>query len=527
VDRENGSYYDLLDDTYNSLCGLDLRLILTTRFEVAGAIEIKQLSNQELYQIFRKHKVNISTKEMDALIQAVDGHTLTIDLMARTMTGSWKKVTADMLLTALQEKDLPNKDYRRVSTDYNRTNRQERIYEHLRTVFNVAGVPEAARAVLCYATLLPQDGMDVETFGMALQEDEQQALDDLINHGWLAVKDDTLTIHPVVRLVCREELKPSDEKCTRFLDAVWKRENSPLLPLQRYRQIAELYAMASEELTDIHGTWALRSGWFYHEAGQYVTALEYEIKSAAIRESNNLISAKDLAAAYNNAGNTYSRLGDANKAFEYQQKAFTILNKELPENHPDLAIIYGNIGLACGDLGDNEFALHCLLKAIDIYEKTPNADKIALAQAYSNAGLCYADISDHSSAINYLEKAISILDENENTTHRALLTIHNNIGGIYCLLGDRQKALPHQLKSLEFLEKLALNKHPDAAAIYHNIAMSYGHLGNLPQALNFEKKSLFIAEQSYPSNHQQVVIPKHNIAYIEKVLKSKKSKGFR
>ena len=145
---------------------------------------------------------------MDALIQAVDGHTLTIDLMARTLNSRWKKVTADMLLKALQDRNLPDQDFRKISTDYNRSKKQERIYEHLRTVFNVAGVPDAAKSVLCYATLLPQDGMDAETFGMALQEEEQQALDDLIDHGWLTVKDDILTIHPVVRLVCREELKP-------------------------------------------------------------------------------------------------------------------------------------------------------------------------------------------------------------------------------------------------------------------------------------------------------------------------------
>ena len=512
VDRENGSYYDLLDDTYNSLCGLDLRLILTTRFEVAGAIEIKQLSNQELYQIFRKHKVNISPKEMDALIQAVDGHTLTIDLMARTMTGTWKKVTADMLLTALQEKDLPNKDYRRVPTDYNRTNRQERIYEHLRTMFNVAGVPEAARAVLCYATLLPQDGMDAETFGMALQEEEQQALDDLINHGWLAVKDDTLTIHPVVRLVCREELKPSDEVCENFLGSVWEQYDEDKYDRDKYRQLAEFYSVAAETLEDRIGNCALVAGIIWYQLGDAPKTLKYTLLAVSQKEQTFGLEHPELISAYANLGTAYSLLGDNCKALELHQKALnTKLNFSTVED-PYLATLYCSVGQSYTDNGDYHTAIGYLLQSLSIWKKHRPEDHPDLSTIYNNLGFAYSCIEEHKLALYYLEKSLYVKGKVVPDNHPKNASCYDNIGRIHYCLGDYQKALYYRKKALDIREQTLPKNHHSIAASYNNIGLIYSTMRDYNTSLQYQKKSLSISKVALPFGHPNLALAHCNLA---------------
>ena len=502
VDRENGSYYDLLDDTYNSLCGLDLRLILTTRFEVAGAIEIKQLSNQELYQIFRKHKVNISAEEMDALIQAVDGHTLTIDLMARTMTGTWKKVTADMLLTALQEKDLPNKDYRRVPTDYNRTNRQERIYEHLRTVFNVAGVPESARSVLCYATLLPQDGMDAETFGMALQEDEQQALDDLINHGWLAVKNDTLTIHPVVRLVCREELKPSGDTCHLFLATLCSSNVADQYTAKKLLQLAELYSLASDELLEYNDIWLNRAGFLWDALGNIQKAVYFYD-----RLLNQLLAIpnadqESIATAYSNASLAHGVLGHFEEALSYALNSLNLRKLYLDPNHPYLAIAYNNAGLAYSDLDYLDDALNHLFLALAIWENTNPKDIRSCATCYSNIGQIYEMQADHTNALKYKFKSLELWKQiYGNNDHPNLAIIYNNIAITLNSKHDHLAALDCMMEALRICEKTLLPNHHHFALCYGNTAETLIYLYRYEEAISYLQKAIHTMEGTYPDDH--------------------------
>ena len=472
---------------------------------------------------------------MDALIQAVDGHTLTIDLMARTMTGTWKKVTTDMLLTALQEKDLPNKDYRRVPTDYNRTNRQERIYEHLRTVFNVAGVPESARSVLCYATLLPQDGMDAETFGMALQEDEQQALDDLINHGWLAVKNDTLTIHPVVRLVCREELKPSDEKCTDFLDCLWNNCQIDEHYIRSLSQLASIFTSAADNLTDHSGAWAHRAGDVWDElsrANKQLTAhekLEMQYKSLAYRsaafekESQTLpMVLTDTATAFSTFGASYCYMGNYQKALEYEKKALAIKEQILPPDHPDIAVSYNILGVALSSLWRLSEALEYQKLALHIRKKSLPDDDPLLAQSYNNLCLIYGYMHDYHKALEYQLLCLSIAEKTLPEENVIFAIIYNNLGAIYSGLSQYSKSIMYQEKSLDIYTKQNFLDFSAAAICNGNIAANYIKMEEWEQALKYLREAIRIAEQIMLPDHPEFVMFRKHESIVSDLVELKR-----
>ena len=86
MDSGSGTLPDLLKDpVYKQLQQMKLRLLITTRFEYRGAIQINRLDDDDLYRIFLRHEAPVAKQEMDALIRAVSGHTLAIDLIARTL----------------------------------------------------------------------------------------------------------------------------------------------------------------------------------------------------------------------------------------------------------------------------------------------------------------------------------------------------------------------------------------------------------------------------------------------------------
>lgn len=502
VDRDSGSFADLRDDTYDDLCGLDMHLIMTTRFDVPRAIEIKHLSNSELYQIFQKHKVTISIQEMEALIQAVDGHTLTIDLMARTLNSRWKKVTADMLLKALQERNLPDQDFRKISTDYNRSKKQERIYEHLRTVFNVAGVPDAAKSVLCYATLLPQDGMDAETFGMALQEEEQQALDDLIDHGWLAVKDDILTIHPVVRLVCREELKPSDENCWTFLASIGGLYDSRKYTAKQIRNLAELFAVATAELNDTYGFWANRAGFFWYELGNIKTALNLYKRVIVQLNKNECIEAEFMATAYSNVSLAYGIMGEYDKALDYALNSLKIREEHLNADDPNLAISYNTVSSAYEDVGFLSDAEEYALKALSIWEQVHPRDAELCAICYSNLGCIYDKQGKYKEALRYKQKSLDLwINVLGVKDHPSLAIIYNNIAMTYNEIYEHEKALEYLLESLRICSISLPANHHHLAPCYGNIADTLMFLGRYAEAKEYIQMAMSAVKESRPDSH--------------------------
>ena len=512
IDNADGGarFADLKDETYEALCGLPLRLLLTTRHEVPGAIEVTRLANDELHRIFENHRVCARREELEELIRAVDGHTMTVDLMARTMVGGWKPVTPRMLLDALQEQSLKEQPYEPVGTDYNREKRQDRIYDHLRIVFDVAGIPEEAKDVLRCAALLPEGGMEPELFGNALPEEARSALNGLLNHGWLQRKEGLVTIHPVVRLVCRTELEPTDGNCEEFLDGIRNQYDPKRYDHVKFRQMAELFEHASNTLEDKNGFWAGDAGYFWGEVAERQRALSCYLRSVEKCEQHQPDS-KNLAAIYNNVGLTYGTLGDQQKALEYKLKALAILEQILPEDHPDLAVSYNNVGITYGDLGEYQKALEYKLKALEIQKRILPENHPDLARSCNNVGCTYGDLGENQKALDYQMKALAIWERILPENHPELAQSCNNVGVTYGDLGEYQKALEYKLKALAILERVLPEDHPDLALSYNNVGMTYSDLGDHQKALEYLLKALAIRERVLPENHPDLAQSFNNV----------------
>ena len=556
-DVDGESFYDVAQEpAYRDLLNLRMHLIFTTRCNTDRSITVGRLAQEDLYQIFENHQACISQDEMDELINAVSGHTVTIDLIARTLNGKgWRKVTAKDLLRSIRENTLPNEKYRRISTDYNQSLEQAQIYQHLCSIFDVSIFSSTHRKVLCCATLLPESGIDLETFVFSFGEDHRDALDVLLDQGWLSIEDGLLRIHPIVQLVCREELRPDDENCKFFLDAIWDHYDKNAYDLQKLRQFAELFSQAADILPDKQGSWAVKAGYFWRKIGQagnalpyeqlavqrlelatpdsedlaityhnialshhdlsdYPKALEYFMKCLAIQEKILPADHPDLATSYNNMGYTYGRMNDHKKALDYQLKALGIWEKVLPADHPDLAASNSNVGLTYGALGNHEKSLDYQLKALRIREKVLPADHPDIAKSYNNVGGVYVKLGHYNKALEYLQKALSIRKKVLPSEHPDIANSYNNVGGVYGDLGDHKKALEYQLKALMIREKVLSVEDPNLATSYNNVGVAYGSMGNYEQALEYQLKSISILEIALPPNHPDLVAAYKNIGFV-------------
>ena len=536
-DRPGKSLVDLqAEKAYQELTQCGLTLVFTTRSEAPG-VEIGPLAEETLLGMIRRdyRDEDVTDGELVKLIRAVDGHTMMVDLLGKTLARSRGRVSVADLLEAfgggLDRETLPE-----VANTHNQSAGQKRIYEHMKILFDVSVLAAGQREILRYATLLPEDGLDYLTFekclvkatekpmrrlwhklcGKKQEKPLAKQLEELVDSGWLQCREKRLMIHPVVREVCLGELKPSDENCGEFLHRLWDLHDfNTFYDADIYQQIAQCFSLASERLDDREGTWALRAGRYWYLVGQAQMALTYHLRMLQKREQN-MPDSVELATACNNVAATYGALGDHEKALEYALKAHGIWEKKLPPDHPALALSYNNVAVTYGELGDHEKALEYALKALGIREKKLPSDHPDLAGSYNNVAQTYGALGDHEKALECNLKALAIREMKLPPDHPDLAMSYNNVAYTYGELGDNEKALAYNLKALAIYEQKLPPDHPNLATSYNNIGITYAYLGEYQRALEYLEKALAIREKKLPAGHPDTESIRRNIAAVKK-----------
>lgn len=514
VDSDISSLAQLqADPGYKTILDLPLKLLMTTRSDAPRAIPVKPMPKEPLFEIFRNHGAELTEKEMQDLIQAVNGHTLTIDLIARTLADNWVPVSAQEMLDAISNSTLREEDFPEVGTDYNNDPEQLHIYQRLRSVFQVAKIPKMEQQLLKIATLLPETGMDMRLFRKALPNELLRILPEVGRRGWLSAEQKTLTIHPVIRLVCQTELTPTEADCEVFLDKLWAQYDPKQYRPNHYSQMAELFTLAHDRLGRHHGRWLNRSGILLNAVDQYQILHDLYYSRLPTLEDTLPSNSTELATVYNYYGISLGELGHYSAALDYSQKALDIRKAMLLENDIDLAHSYNNVGWAYGLLGNYQKELDYLLKSAEILETALPPEHPDLARSYNNIGTSYSDLGKNHNALDYLEKALIICQKLPSSEHPVLAASYNNIATVYNNLGKHSKALEYHLQALDIQIRILPPNHPALALSYNNVGTTHSNLGNHHRAMEYKQTAMSIWKTVLPPNHPDLARSCHNVAY--------------
>ena len=508
ADREEGCFDDLKDRAYADLNNLSMHLMITTRFQDPDFLEVPRICNEALYEIFKVHKAYLNREQMNALIEAVDGHTMTIDLIARTYRRSGETVTPEKLLDAIKDSTLDEVTWR-VKTEHDK--KHQRIYAHLRALFNLSGLSDDRKMLLRYATLFPQDGLAPTLFLTAVGWELGEETADLVDRGWIRLENDVYTIHPVIRLVCREELKPTDENCGAFLKELRGQYDPNQYAATRFRQLAQLFAIASENLEDRAGEWAGYAGFFWDILGESENALKFLLQTVKTQEIN-MQDDVELAIAYSNLGVAYGKRGEFEIAIEYGEKAIKIIEEVFSPDDPIVVSGYRNVGLWYSALGNHLFALVYQLKAMAIVENENPLDPYELGVCSSNLGEAYRRLGDYDESLRHQLRALELFESVLQKNHPILAGVYNNVGVAYGDLGNNAKALEYQLKALAIRKEILPLNHPEIANSYINVGGTYKELGDNRKALEYELNALRINEAVLPETHPALLANYNNMS---------------
>ena len=490
------------DLLYPALLKLDCRLILTTASDPEGSIGIQPLPYEALSQIFDKHGVKLADCEKRALIDAVNGHTLAVDLMARIIaSGSHTAVTPADLLKAFARNPLVDSPE---ATDH-----------HLRTLLSLAQIGDSARSILRYGTLIPSQGIRKDLFLAALPKECRHTLSDLLDRGWINETDGIIIFHPVVQTVCRTELKPSVRNCKSFLEALWAQYSPAEYDAEKFRQMAEVFSIAAQELDDESASAVLHAETLWSELGDFQRSREF-LDSVLPRYEQMIAENSPVRAQlYNSLGRTCGELGMLSNALEYTRKALEISEKIYRPDHPELAAAYRNVGNSYLSLGNYKIALEYLFKALSIQERILPLHNLELTFTYDSIASAYSNMADLSRALEYHRYSLEIREKVLPPEHPLLAESYCRVGNIYAALRAPQKALEFLNEALSLYLKVLPHVHTAIADVYQGIGNVYAFMGHYDSALEYLEHSLTIYEQLLPPGHPTQMNIRNTITYIK------------
>lgn len=224
-------------DLFQRFDELQCRVVFVTRMNLQDAkgivpLEVPELEEKPLRAILRKYSDDAekrSDDELDTLINLVERHTMTVDIIARTMKRS--RLTVPEIYEELSRGDYDSDAFVEVAGEKENDRKARKIEGHLVRLFRLAGFNEREQEVLRYAQLIGEtSGMYEKLFlyccpHKAKGENAQniKALDHLIQLGYVQQKKENgteeviLNLHTLVRVVAKKEMAITPEQCDEFL----------------------------------------------------------------------------------------------------------------------------------------------------------------------------------------------------------------------------------------------------------------------------------------------------------------------
>lgn len=248
--EHDGALAELLDGRY--------RLLITTRCDYSRVFPCVKVgaigSIESLVRIFMQNYQGFEVSESDPdlveLIELVNRHTYTIELLAQHMENSGQ--TAREMITALQKEGI----FSLKEEVRNARSRTQVAYMNLLKMFTVFKLSDLEKTVLRYLSLMPLSGVDVHDFKLWANLGSLKVLKDLESRSWLTRNADGIALHPIIRDIIKHELPVDEKNCEgfllRFIDTIeeGKAWHYTMADKEKYANIAASVISAFPEINE-------------------------------------------------------------------------------------------------------------------------------------------------------------------------------------------------------------------------------------------------------------------------------------
>lgn len=466
----------LKSQAYQSLIRRSFRVLFTTRYDVGylglASLEVGRMSEQELCEVVNEfYPVRGKKTIVKKLIHEVGFHTLTVELVARTLAAEQGTLSPEELLECLLSNALKQKKTAKVLSNRNRKYDNRQLYGHIRILFRLNRLKDKDKITLAHAVFFPAEGLDQRMYETACEPENIVSLKEvLIPRGWIIhTTDHNLVMHPLLAEICKKELETyiTESYYAELLNRMIQGIN-----LETGEEYRSFFGVASYLLHV--GSW-FRISMVCHWAGIFYLKCFVSVKAKeALKQALKYVPNDDAyqsAVIYKDLCDAYYMEGKGKTARLYGRKAIKILTESFPDKKPELASANNNLGMAYGILGNLKKKLRYHEKAIAICREGSMVKGIDYAIFCNNMGSAYTQIYDYADALPYYENAVQICKEIYGENHPWMAVFYNNLGDCYNRLNQHVQAYRYLTETVRIGEQLLSPMHKILIAAYLNLAV--------------------------------------------------------
>ncbi len=531
------------DENLNDLISGDYHLIITTRNDFSRlfpTVKIDAIQSMEhLKEIFMQnysgYDVEYDDPDLDKLIELVNRHTYTVELLAQHMENSGQ--TPSEMLKALEKEGILSLSQEVMSENM----KKQTAYENLLKMFKLFSLSQEEKDVLMYLSFMPIEGVNVRNFREWANLDSTKIIKDLETKSWIVKNTEGIALHPIIKEVVKHEITASEENCAefiaRFTDAIEDKKTWGMKKSEKDR-----FALITKGILERFDKITDKTEMFYYQATN--------LFSFAVDTEFALTLAKRIYDYYKQTK------GDI--CFETARSAFKIGWLYTYDNHFENACENAMHWLSLADSiftqislsNSEEKSRHTMTKTnlskqyMIKYTQTKDEKDFEIAKNYVEDSLHHAMDSfspgefhygkiagaylqlvellvaaeKYEGCLNYIDKAVEILLALFDESHMDVVYTKRLRATVLYKLGDYQQAKNLTKESADgYVECIGFN-HPNTYAVYMLLGDICTSLNEYQEALEAYDTTKKVAENIYPPQSEEIVSVNKKIAHIKSLL---------
>lgn len=557
------NFNNIDDKDLSALLSVPCRFIFTTRCNLKQfnypSIEVKRLEkDDEVRHLFNYYYTSdISEDEkscVDKLLQLVDYHTITVEILAKTMDNG--DFLPSEMLSKLKDVGLVSINEEDINLSYSGSNLSDNALNILKTIFDINNLNDEQIAIMNCLALIPPQGIKRNSFRMLCNLPNTNEINKLISLGWVKRSDVTnhISLHPVVSEVISSYGNITFENCKSFIcalenyisscddkdkaDAFEIAKYAPLrikTPSSNCYQFIKACLVVLKDTADISVVEPICSmldkvatsmecdndtqiyiyqciGNTYKSYTLYQVAKDFLQKAIDSLGKDNTIPEEDVAEIYRDLGNVYKNITNLSSAIEMYEKALEIRKRLFGDSHVEIAKSYNNIGVSYTKNDQAEKALLYHKKAMSIFKTETVENKNLIAWTYNCFGIAELRLDHVEPSINYHMKALGLYDLSKPSDYLAYT--YWDLGDAYRKKGDLEGSVNYHNMALAIRSSLYGEVSRDVAMSLSQLAYVYCDFGDFNKAIEYAEKALKMRIKLLGENAWDVAWSYHSLGDI-------------
>ena len=432
------------------------RILFTTRsrYENHISLEVGELNLDTLLELMGKFFPEAEKKqdEITRIIELLHGHTFAVELAARLLANGLLNPKA--LLTKLQKEKAALDAEDKIGTTKDGKNRKAAYYDHIHSLFSLYKLASAEQEILRSLTLIPANGISSRRFAAWMKQQSMNTINDLMEMGFIHPKNNReILLHPMIREVAVEELKPSVRNCSVLLDSLQEISLMHGLDFMNNKQV---FHTVESIIATIRKDDTAKYLLFLENVFQYMDKYRYESgMQTIIEEMTTILSDDSVGTSADRACLLDARAvleKNTKKQIELVEEAIRVLGDVYPGNAHLAANLHANLGALYHKNGRMDLAKLHMEKGAHLLEEYGLTGYHDSVTQICNYATLLTDMGEPRRAYSALLKLARTVQECNSDQCLDYGLIQQVMGSICVVKGDAAQAQLHHQRAMAIFE---------------------------------------------------------------------------